>query len=313
LLTNDSFLTVGQGLTGTLPTELAALPFLQSITLAYNEMTGSIPAVYGGLRHLLNLEIHGNLLTGSIPEEFFNASSGNDELVGFNVGDNMLSGTLSTGIGHLKDLKSLQLFQNNFNGPFPSSEIMGRLNFLTTSRINGNEFTGTLPVPKEGQTRVAPLVEYWYHENRFTGTISPTLSHWTRLTELRIFGNRLTGTIPTEIFGLTSLTVLQLQEMQLNGTLSSLVGQLVNLKEFGVSRNQLTGTIPTELAALSSLQRAWLHDNQMNGSMPEAICNLGELQSLQTDCLPEESPSVECLCCTACCDRTRDPAFCRTL
>ena len=129
---------VGQRLQGTLPTEIGALPFLQSISFPYNDFSGTIPSEYGSLRHLLNLEVHGNLLSGQIPEEFFDQTG--NSLVAFNVGDNLLTGTLSTGIGYLRDLKGLHIFDNNLKGAFPTE--IGRLGFLSYTRISGNEFTG---------------------------------------------------------------------------------------------------------------------------------------------------------------------------
>ena len=115
---------------------------LQSISFPYNDFSGQIPSEYGSLRHLLNLEVHGNSLSGKIPEEFFDQTG--NSLVAFNVGDNLLSGTLSTGIGFLRDLKGLHIFENNLEGPFPTE--IGRLGFLSYTRISSNEFTGKIAV-----------------------------------------------------------------------------------------------------------------------------------------------------------------------
>jgi hypothetical protein len=62
---------VGQGLIGTLPTEMRSLPFLQQLAVHYNRFTGTIPPEYANFDHLLALEVHGNLLSGTIPKEFY--------------------------------------------------------------------------------------------------------------------------------------------------------------------------------------------------------------------------------------------------
>ena len=126
---------VHQRLSGTLPTQLRALPFLQLLQFHFNDFTGTIPAEYAGFRHLLALEVHGNMLSGSIPSAFFEQDS--TKLITLNVGDNMLTGTIDTRIGQLTDLKGLFLFRNQFVGTIPSE--IGALPYLTYSRIYGNQ------------------------------------------------------------------------------------------------------------------------------------------------------------------------------
>ena len=126
---------VYQQLSGTLPTQLRALPFLQLLQFHYNGFTGTIPPEYAGFRHLLALEVHGNNLSGSIPSAFFEQDA--TELITLNVGDNMLTGTIDTRIGQLTDLKGLHLFRNQFVGTIPSE--IGALPYLTYSRIYGNQ------------------------------------------------------------------------------------------------------------------------------------------------------------------------------
>mmetsp|Transcript_12958 Transcript_12958/g.31560 ORF Transcript_12958/g.31560 Transcript_12958/m.31560 type:complete len:1193 (-) Transcript_12958:654-4232(-) len=126
---------VHQKLSGTLPTQLRALPFLQLLQFHFNDFTGTIPPEYAGFRHLLALEVHGNMLSGSIPSAFFEQDA--TELITLNVGDNMLTGTIDTRIGQLTDLKGLHLFRNEFEGTLPSE--IGALPYLTYSRIYGNK------------------------------------------------------------------------------------------------------------------------------------------------------------------------------
>mmetsp|Transcript_26612 Transcript_26612/g.61916 ORF Transcript_26612/g.61916 Transcript_26612/m.61916 type:complete len:185 (+) Transcript_26612:415-969(+) len=118
------FFSAGQNITGTLPTELTALPFLQSINLYFNDFTGSIPVEYA-IRDLAQIQLQGNHLTGTIPSEFWTLS----RLQAFNVGENMLSGTISTHLGLLTELRSLHTVDNMFTGPFPTE--IGNLKYLS--------------------------------------------------------------------------------------------------------------------------------------------------------------------------------------
>ena len=114
----------GQNITGTLPTEIARLPFVQWISLAWNALTGTLPVEYAGMKHLLNLEVHGNNLVGTIPIEYWSANG----LQQFNVGENLMSGTLSSEVGLLTNLRGFFLLDNMFTGTFPTE--IGNLAFL---------------------------------------------------------------------------------------------------------------------------------------------------------------------------------------
>ena len=65
-----------------------------------------------------------------------------------------------------------------------------------------------------------------------------------------LFSNQLTDSIPSEIWNLTKLRYLLLDN------------------------NQLTGSIPPEIGNLTNLERLWLCNNQLTGEIPESICDL---------------------------------------
>lgn len=293
------FNLIGFNLTGTLPTELAALPLLQSISMPFNLLSGTIPPEYAKLRNLIQLELHGNTLTGSIPVEFFDI--GSLALQNFNVGENMLSGTLDTRIGLMTDLKGLHIFQNNFVGSFPSE--VANLNSLSFIRVHENEFAGPLPTVLGNLWQVS---EFMFDDNRFSGTIPSELGQLSRLQFLFLAGNNFTGTIPDELYSLSRLKTFELQQNSLTGTLSTLIGQLTDLINIIVSNNELTGTIPSEIANIPTLEAAWFHRNLFTGAVPTDICYLPALGGLQADCHPVGNEPNPCLCCIACCDREGD-------
>jgi len=56
-------------LTGTIPSTLGKLNFLQVMVLNTNYMTGTIPTDFGELSSLQTLTVHMNDLTGTMPNE----------------------------------------------------------------------------------------------------------------------------------------------------------------------------------------------------------------------------------------------------
>ena len=129
----------GQNITGTLPTKIAILPYLQSIAFVYNKFEGTITSEYGTIKTLTNLQLHINYLTGTIPDELWN----NVELIRINVIEIMLSGTVSTKIGLLSKLLGFFITENMYDGTLPTE--IGNANSLTYTRFDSNLFSGTLP------------------------------------------------------------------------------------------------------------------------------------------------------------------------
>lgn len=295
--------TVGQNLTGTLPTEMRALPFLQLMQLHYNLFTGTLPPSYANFPHLLSFEVHGNLLTGEIPTEFYDQES--KSLITLNLGDNALSGTLDSKIGQLTDLKGFFLFGNNMVGTIPKE--IGLLDYLTYTRFTGNGFTGQIP---SSFGDLPLLTEFWYNDNLFTGTIPAEFGGLPRMAEFRVSNNQLRGTIPPELFSMTRAQTIMLENNELTGTLPSTgLLQLTELIQLKVSRNMLTGTIPTELGDMPKARLVWLHLNNFTGPLPDSVCEANipnGLNIIQADCLPLESPPNPCRCCSACCDRSTE-------
>jgi len=101
-------LAAGQNITGTLPTEISKLPFLQVIALYHNEFTGTIPEVYADMKQLISIELHYNMLTGTVPDVYWSANA----LQHLNLGSNLLTGTISAAVGKLYQMKGMFFFEN---------------------------------------------------------------------------------------------------------------------------------------------------------------------------------------------------------
>jgi hypothetical protein len=103
-------------LAGTLPSELAVLPLLNSIELPYNHFTGTLPSEWGEMNHLDYIEVHNNTLTGTIPDTWWG-----DHMTGLNFGNNELSGSIpGDRLGGMLLLRSFFLDYNSFTGSIPT-------------------------------------------------------------------------------------------------------------------------------------------------------------------------------------------------
>jgi hypothetical protein len=60
------------------------------------------------MEQLISLELHYNVLTGTVPDIYWQASA----LQILNVGSNLLSGTISTQLGIMTQMKGFFLFEN---------------------------------------------------------------------------------------------------------------------------------------------------------------------------------------------------------
>ena len=111
----------GNGLVGTIPSELGRLSKLTRLWLSGNELSGSIPAALGNLTALKDLDLSNNQFTGPIPRELGNLP----KLTDLNLSRNQFNGSLPSELGNLANLTQLwldnSLSQNLLTGPVPTA------------------------------------------------------------------------------------------------------------------------------------------------------------------------------------------------
>jgi len=290
-------------LSGTIPSEVAALTKLRTLWLNANSLTGTLPTELGTLRHLASLEVHSNQIYGTLPSEIFNI----DTLQSLNVAMNEFYGTIPDLFENLKNLKGIHMFENAFSGRIPAS--IGTMPYLSFVFLQGNRLTGVIPSSLFSINRMRQLL---LNENRLTGTLATHIGQMKDLEILMLNDNNLEGTLPDELYDLESLEWLYLQSNKFNGNIASDIGKLKNLKRLLFRLNDFTGTIPKEIGHLRKLDDLWLHFNKLEGDMPEQICGLTDygLGSLMADCLDEfDQAALDCECCTDCCDRKQEVCF----
>jgi len=126
------------GLSGTIPADLADLVGLQYLNLSGNTLTGSIPSQLGTISTLHGLFLNNNSLSGSIPSALGSLSV----LQNLEAEDNDLTGTLPTQLGSLTQLRRLRLARNQLTGTIPAS--FSSLTLLTSLKLNGNAMSGVI-------------------------------------------------------------------------------------------------------------------------------------------------------------------------
>lgn len=171
----------------------------------------------------------------------------NTMVVGVDLNNNNLSGTLPAELGDLSNLTYLNLASNQLSGTIPSE--LGKLSGLKELDLHSNQLTG----------------------------IPPELADLSNLTHLKLDRNPLRGSIPAGLGNLSNLQELSLSANQFNGPIPPELGHLVNLEQLYLHDNHLPGNIPLQLGNLSNLKNLTLNSNQLTGNIPSDIGNLTNL------------------------------------
>lgn len=186
------------------------------------------------------------------------ASSG--RVVGLNLENNNLDGSLPAEIGDLTALRGMALGSNELKGGVPAE--LGNLTELEALILMDNDFSGTIPVELGNLTK---LFELNLAINNFTEGIPSELGALTLLETLSLNSNNLTGEIPDALSNLTDLITLGLGGNDLSGSMPDGLSALTNLELLDISQNDLSGDIPASYSALTSLDEVYMNDNEISG------------------------------------------------
>jgi hypothetical protein len=153
------------GLSGTLPDEVALMTSLTTLDFVSNALEGTIPAIYfTKLTNLAAMLVGGNILSGSIPTEIGLSGS----LSSINMEMNSLTGSIPSEIGTLavENFKFIFLHNNQLAGPIPSE--IGLLTNLSYLSLSTNSLSGSIPSELE---TIAPGVQLRLQNNDLTGAM----------------------------------------------------------------------------------------------------------------------------------------------
>lgn len=196
-LTSLEYLNVERNtdtLTGTIPTEIAALTALTELRLGGNALTGTVPWSY-----LFNATMNLQVLTLGCVEvggvDFCNNMSGqlpsNEEL--------------QNAMGKLEHLEARGM---ELNGSFPMYLYSFPYVDLANNTLDG-------PLPEVEIRSPGTMMSLQLEHNQLTGTIPHSLSQLTSLTVMNLAGNVLTGTLPASLAYLSESNGGSIQSMRL--------------------------------------------------------------------------------------------------
>ena len=188
------------GLTGSIPPELADLADLERLFLHGNGLTG-LPRELGRLVNLTDLDLRWNNLTGPVPTWLGSLVN----LRRLDLGDNGLTGPLPRELGNLVNVEWLMLHGNNLTGPVPA--WLGSLVNLRLLFLGYNGLTGPIPRELANLVNLTFLALEW---NALTGPVPASLGSLANLDALHLDGNDLAGPVPAELGSLANLGSLRL-------------------------------------------------------------------------------------------------------
>ncbi|CAN0069798.1 unnamed protein product [Pylaiella littoralis] len=261
----------GNGLNGTIPTELEGLQDLLHLDLSHNSLQGTIPTELRKLERLWHLNISHNFLEGTIPTEFREL----ERLWHLDLSHNSLEDTIPRELGELESLMHLNLGHNSFKGTIPRE--LGQPQNLLHLDLSHNSLQGTIPA-EVGELQ--NLMHLDFSHNSLKGVILREPGELQNMMYLDLSHNSLKGTIPRELGEPENLYHLDLSHNSLKGTIPPEFGELQNLMHLDLSHNSLKGTMPTELGELCNLRTLDVSHNSLDGNIPSSLGNLEKFEEL---------------------------------
>ncbi|KAG8931247.1 hypothetical protein FRC02_003021 [Tulasnella sp. 418] len=227
---------------------------------------------------LVSLELGENGLTGAMSSALFQLGTLNK----LNLTYNGITGALPDLFTSLPDLRLLDLDHNKLSGPLPPSLLSSAS--LTTLHLSNNSFIGPINL-----SLMKSIVNLVINRNAFDEiTFAPNM----QLQRIMISDNLLKGDLPSLINTMNGLKVFSAARNKLAGSIFEL-STLRNLTHFDVQGNQLTGwgvlrllisddslittrfgaigDFPASIGSLEALQTYHISHNQLSGTFPATM------------------------------------------
>jgi hypothetical protein len=225
-------------------------PFqLRELVLSGCKLDNSIiagPNFLGTQSNLQVLDLSSNNLTGSIPS-WINTRN----LVYLKLANNSLVGSLDLIWQYPSNLEMIDISMNRFVGQLPSNISFVFPN-LTVLNASYNIIFGHLP---------------------------PSLCNISNLQLVDLSNNKLTGEVPTCLFThCSALDVLKLSNNDLGGLILGGASKLSIGGAIYLDSNNFEGALPNNLSG--SLEDMDLHDNELSGKLDLSFWNIPKLQVL---------------------------------
>ncbi|KAL6325045.1 hypothetical protein AAG906_022253 [Vitis piasezkii] len=273
---------------------------LQLLDLSKNlNIEGKLLRTLGNLCYLRTLILSVNKLSGEITEFLDGLSACSYNTVeNLDLGFNKLTGNLPNSLGHLKNLRYLQLClsslqelylsQNQMSGIIPDS--LGELSSLVVLELNENSWEGTIP---DWLLKLdLPLHELDIAYNQLSGRVPNSLV-FNYLANVDLSSNLFDGPLP---LWSSNVSTLYLRDNLFSGPIPQNIGEAMPIQtdldiswnslngstplSMDMSNNSLSGTIPRSLGSLTTLRFLVLSNNNLFGELPSYLQNCSALESL---------------------------------
>ena len=236
--------------------------------------------VEGSPARVTGLTLRGLGITGTISSQLGELT----ELRVLDLSNNSLGGAIPAEFGSLTKLERLDLSRNYLSGRIPAA--LGQMAQLRWLDLSSNySLAGWIPwqLGQLAELRVLNL-----SSTDLTARIPPELGALAELEILnlsKLESQPLTGSdvnwgIPAELGGLAKLQVLDLSWTVLGGDIPPELGALAELETLNLRRSLVTGEIPSELGGLAKLRELDLSLNDLRGDIPSELGALAELETL---------------------------------
>ncbi|GLU23339.1 hypothetical protein SLE2022_393560 [Rubroshorea leprosula] len=198
-----------------------------------------------------------------------------DQLKLLNLSCNRLEGGLPQELSNLKQLEVLDLSHNKLSGPV--SESLSGLVSIQSLNISSNSFNGSISA-----LRGFPNVSVFnMSNNSFTGQVSPWICSFSKgLQIIDLSMNHLVGTLEGQGSCSTSLRELHLGYNSLSGHLPGYLYSMSSLEQLSIPANNFSGQLSENLGNLSSLKSLLISGNRFSGAIPDVFGNLTNLEQL---------------------------------
>ncbi|KAL3920291.1 MAG: hypothetical protein SGILL_003337 [Bacillariaceae sp.] len=240
-------------LRGSLPEELKALSDLDALVLTRNtRMLGgnTLPL----LANVDNVRFYGSLST-------------------LNLAENMLRGSIPSGVYELTSLTELNLYRNGFQEEVSSR--LSNLRALESLNLSHNSLEGALVLSGLTNLETLKLEEL----NQTSLDFGPEIFPLTNLQCLSVSGVR----VPLELYmyegisQLSDLEVLKLERLILTGPSLEPFSALTSLHTLSLRNNFISDTIPESFGLMRELSTLDLSINDLYGTIPSVLAELGNL------------------------------------
>ncbi|XP_024516692.1 receptor-like kinase TMK3 [Selaginella moellendorffii] len=315
------------GFHGALPS-LSGLKNLRKVYLNSNNFATIPGDFFRGLDSLMVIYLDHNNLNGTAGWQLPDDVQFSTKLVNLSLTNTSLGGPIPEFLGTMASLKVLNLAYNSLTGGLPASF---KDSAMTQLEVNNMALGGSIDVVG-GMTSLAQL---WLQGNQFTGTIPVGLSNAVAMADLRLNDNKLKGVVPN--FTALALSHFSVTNNNLMGPIPLL--RATNTDGFGgnkfcqseagkacsaevtallgflggigfpdsiiadwsgtdpcavtwvvcdgtaviglkLERNQLAGTLSPAVAGLADLRFVMLSNNNLSGSIPPEFATMKSLKTL---------------------------------